>query len=85
MSSQESVFHFDRETKVASGVVGDTVFPPKAVYSPTHDHIVYTDADPEDPSLPQLYVAALDDPIPTQITFNQEGTISDVIWLSGGW
>jgi WD40 repeat protein len=85
MSSQESVFHFDRETKVASGVVRDAVFPPKAVYSPTHDHIAYTDADPEDPSLPQLYVAALDDPIPTQITFNQEGTISDVIWLSGGW
>ena len=75
----------DRNTLTGPGIMLGTAFEPQAVFSPDSTQVAYIDADPNDPSVPQIYVIGIRRRNPTQLTFNTEGVIEDLVWLPGGW
>jgi WD40 repeat protein len=85
MSSQDSVYLWDQETNIASGIVIGVIFPPRAIFNPDSDKIAYIDADPNNRQLAQIYVVNTRGRNLIQITTHAEGEIGDMVWLAGGW
>ena len=80
-STPSSIFILDWAERLSESIVTNTTLPPLAVYSPDDSKIAYIDADPNNPALPQIYTVDLDGFDPQQVTFHEEGSISDLIWV----
>ncbi len=80
-STPFSILILDWMERRSESIITNTAFPPRAVYNPDDSRIAYIDADPNDPTLPQIYTVGLNGFNPEQITFHTEGSISDLIWV----
>lgn len=81
VSSLDSVLLWSWNTRIANSIITTLDMPPQAVFSPSENQIAYLAPDPQNPAVPQIFTVGLDGFNPVQITFHEEGTISDMIWI----
>ena len=85
LSSPSSVSIIGRDSQTGPVLASGLTLPPQAIFNPTADQIAYIDADPNNPTTPQIYIVDRNGRDSWPITHNPEGSIQDLVWLTGGW
>jgi WD40 repeat protein len=83
MSGSDSVLVYDVDSGSSRAVVSGLFFPTQAAFSPDARTIAYIGSDPNIPTLQQIFTVIRSGGTPTQLTFHQEGTVTDLHWLQG--
>jgi tricorn protease-like protein len=80
-ASQRGIWVQTQAMQTATQIVSDLGVPPQPTFSPDSTWIAYVDTD--ELGVPQIFVIDRRGGDSTQITFHQEGTITDLVWLVG--
>lgn len=82
VSSPESTFEYDRETRISETIIFGASQVPLAVYSPDGTRIAYVNGTPEQPDVPQIYVRQRRGGTPQAVTQIEEGRIDALVWAA---
>jgi Tol biopolymer transport system component len=77
---ERDVWIQDQQVNTSLQVVTETNFYPQPVFSPDAALLAYVDGGSSAITVPQVFIIGRDGQNLTQITFHQEGTISDLNW-----
>ncbi|MFW5708729.1 MAG: TolB family protein [Chloroflexota bacterium] len=80
MSSEDSVVVLDRQTQIGEALILGTSLRPQAVFGPAGDYAAFVNGTAENPAIPQVFIADLQEGISTQVTTITEGTVDDLSW-----
>jgi Tol biopolymer transport system component len=80
IAGERDVWVQDQRVNSSLQVVTGANFYPQPVFSPDAEQLAYVNAAPNAMTIQQVFVVNRDGENPTQITFHQEGTISDLNW-----
>jgi hypothetical protein len=81
ISGETGVWVQDQLMQIATNVVLDAAVPPQPALSPDAEQVAYVDLDGQ--GIQQIYVVNRRGGPPTQLTFHQDGIISDLVWAEG--
>ena len=79
LSTQLGVILLPRDLRGSQTIVRDLSITPSIAFSPLNDEIAYTDLG-EDGVTPQIFAQDVNSIRPRQLTFNPEGSITDLVW-----
>ncbi|MBI5670199.1 MAG: hypothetical protein HZC41_19560 [Chloroflexi bacterium] len=82
VATERDIWVQDEKTGSSLPVVEGSKFDPQPVFSPDAAVIAFVDGGRDRLTVPQVFVVSRTGGSPTQITFHQEGTISDLVWLA---
>jgi Tol biopolymer transport system component len=80
VAGERDVWVQDQRSNNSLQVVTGANFYPQPVFSPDAEQLAYVDGAPGAITIQQIFVVNRDGEDPSQITFHQEGTISDLNW-----
>lgn len=80
VAGERDVWVQDQRLNTSLQVVTGANFYPQPVFSPDAEQLAYVNGAPNAITIQQIFVVNSDGENPTQITFHQEGTISDLNW-----
>lgn len=81
LSSPESVFILDTQTRIAEALLIGGTMPPIAVFSPDGTRVAFVNGGSADPNVAQLFIAEVQRREPVQITQIEEGMITELLWI----
>src|SRR5690606_3356146 len=81
ISGSEGVWVQDQTSLVSPKIVQGTQIPPQPTFNPDGEQVAYINLDVL--GVPQIFLIARQGGDAAQITFHQEGTISDLVWAAG--
>lgn len=80
VTGERDVWVQEQQSNTSIQVVTEGNFYPQPVFSPDAEQLAYVDGAPGALTIQQIFVVNRDGENPSQITFHQEGTISDLNW-----
>jgi len=80
VAGEREVWVQDQKSNTSLQVISGANFYPQPVFSPDAAQLAYVDGATGNITIQQIFVVSRDGENPTQITFHQEGTISDLNW-----
>ncbi len=81
ISSSEGIWVQDQESLISPKILQGSQIPPRPAFSPDSQQVAYINLDGL--GIPQIFLIGRQGGDITQITFHQEGTISDLEWAAG--
>lgn len=81
ISGSEGVWVQDQTSLVSPKIVQGTQIPPQPTFNPDGEQVAYINLDVL--GVPQIFLIARQGGDAAQITFHQEGMISDLVWAAG--
>jgi Tol biopolymer transport system component len=82
IESVNTVWVQDQNTASTVPVVEDNSFAASAVFNPEGDLLAFVGAAPDNPSVPQVFIISRSGRERTQVSFHQDGSITDLNWGS---
>ena len=81
ISGNEGVWVQDQASLISPKIVQGSQVPPRPTFNPDGEQVAYINLDAL--GIPQIFLIGRQGDNMTQITFHQEGTISDLEWAAG--
>lgn len=81
ISGSEGIWVQNQESLISPKILQGSLVPPRPAFSPDSEQVAYINLDGL--GVPQIYVIGRQGGDITQITFHQEGSISDLQWAAG--
>lgn len=81
VATNDTIWVQNQDFNTAVQILSAGSLPPIPVFNPGGEQVAYINHDAA--GVPQIFTVSRQGGQPTQITFHQEGTISDLIWVEG--
>ena len=81
ISSSEGIWVQDQSSMISPKILQGAQVPPRPTFKPNGEQVAYINLDGL--GIPQIFLIGRAGGDITQITFHQEGTISDLKWAAG--